>query len=52
MQNRLNTITSSYGIEQNSISYDGLPHGFGLGKGKIADGWIDDAVEFWEKNIN
>lgn len=31
-------------------SYKGLGHGFGLGVGTIAEGWIDQAVSFWEKN--
>ncbi len=26
----------------------GLGHGFGLGNGTAAQGWIDDAVRFWE----
>ena len=28
--------------------FDGLPHGFGLGTGTVAEGWLDRAVEFWE----
>lgn len=28
--------------------FDGLPHGFGLGEGTAAEGWVDNAVEFWE----
>lgn len=24
--------------------YDGLPHGFGLGTGTVAEGWIDEAA--------
>jgi acetyl esterase/lipase len=31
--------------------FPGLPHGFGLGQGTIAEGWIDDAVKFWKKHI-
>ena len=27
------------------------PHGFGLGTGTEAEGWIDDAVAFWEQNM-
>lgn len=50
MQNRLNTLTDSYGIATEFHSYDGLPHGFGLGTGTIAEGWIDDAVRFWENS--
>ena len=28
-----------------------LKHGFGVGKGTKAEGWIDQAVKFWEKNM-
>lgn len=28
--------------------YPGLGHGFGLGSGTVADGWLADAVRFWE----
>lgn len=27
--------------------FDGFPHGFGLGEGTIAEGWIDRAADFW-----
>ena len=27
-----------------------LRHGFGLGIGTEAEGWINDAVAFWERN--
>lgn len=29
--------------------FDGLRHGFGLGEGTVAEGWIDRAVSFWEQ---
>jgi acetyl esterase/lipase len=29
----------------------GLEHGFGLGTGTVADGWIDRAIEFWKRSI-
>ena len=32
--------------------FDGLRHGFGLGEGTVAEGWIDRAVSFWERNMN
>ena len=32
--------------------FPGLSHGFGLGEGTIAEGWIDNAVEFWEKTCD
>ena len=31
--------------------FDGLRHGFGLGEGTVAEGWIDEAVSFWEGNM-
>ena len=31
--------------------FDGLSHGFGLGTGTVAEGWIDHAVSFWESNM-
>ena len=30
---------------------DNLIHGFGFGKGTKAEGWIDWAIKFWEKNM-
>lgn len=51
MQNRLNTL-DSYGIPTEFHAYDGLPHGFGLGSGTVAEGWIYDAVTFWENQMN
>ena len=29
-------------------SYNGQPHGFGLGTGTVAEGWINDAIRFWQ----
>ena len=26
-----------------------LGHGFGLGHGTVADGWINDALKFWQR---
>ena len=46
MQNRLQEL-SSYGIATEFHVYKGLPHGFGLGTNTVAEGWIEDAVNFW-----
>lgn len=46
MQDRLQSL-SNLGIPTEFHAYDGLPHGFGLGTGTVAEGWIDDAVNFW-----
>ena len=32
--------------------FKGLSHGFGLGEGTVAEGWIDRAISFWEDNMN
>ncbi|WP_429492738.1 alpha/beta hydrolase [Paraburkholderia sp. RAU6.4a] len=31
--------------------YPGVGHGFGTGQGTSADGWIGQAVQFWEREI-
>lgn len=48
MQKRLQAM-ASVGIPTEFHAYEGLSHGFGLGTGTAAEGWIDDAVAFWEK---
>ena len=37
------------GTEAEIEVFDGLPHGFGLGEGTVAEGWLDRAVAFWER---
>ena len=51
MQARLDAM-SAVGIDTEFHCYHGLGHGFGLGTGTEAEGWIDDAVRFWEKQMN
>lgn len=51
MEQRI-TALKRVGIDTEFHSYPGLGHGFGLGIGTIAEGWLDDAVAFWEKQIN
>ncbi|WP_338031963.1 hypothetical protein [Dehalobacterium formicoaceticum] len=48
MENRLNHL-SAKGIDTEFHKYPNLGHGFGLGTGTAAEGWINDAVAFWEK---
>lgn len=31
--------------------FPGLPHGFGLGTGTAAEGWLENAVAFWKRNM-
>lgn len=40
----------SIGIPAEFHLYPNLRHGFGLGIGTSAEGWIDGAVRFWEGN--
>lgn len=35
------------GVDAQIAVYPGLSHGFGTGQGTAAEGWIDDALEFW-----
>lgn len=51
MKQRLDGM-SILGIPTESHSYPGLRHGFGLGTGTIAEGWINQAVAFWERQSN
>ena len=51
MQSRLNTLTANYGIPTEFHAYEGLGPGFGLGTGTAAEGWINDAVAFWERQM-
>lgn len=50
MQRRLE-ILDSFGIDTEFHKYPGLEHGFGIGIGTAAEGWVDDAVAFWEKQM-
>lgn len=49
MQRRLSAM-DVLGIPTEFHHYPGLPHGFGLGTGTVAEGWLDRAVTFWEAN--
>jgi acetyl esterase/lipase len=40
------------GVEVEYRRYRNAGHGFGLGMGTDAEGWIEDAVQFWEKHIS
>ena len=39
------------GVPVEFHEYKGLRHGFGLGTGTAAEGWVKQAVEFWKKFI-
>ncbi len=48
MQQRLEQM-EALGIDTEFHHYPGLRHGFGIGTGTVAEGWLDEAVAFWEK---
>ncbi|WP_424474932.1 alpha/beta hydrolase [Oceanobacillus kimchii] len=51
MESRINQINAN-GTDTEIEIFDNLPHGFGLGEGTIAEGWIDQAVKFWENQMD
>ena len=50
MQRRVEAL-SALGIDTEFHLYQNLGHGFGLGVGTSAEGWLDDAVAFWERQM-
>jgi hypothetical protein len=50
IERRINAIQAN-GTDAEIEVFNGLSHGFGLGTGTVAEGWIDRAVEFWERNM-
>lgn len=51
MRSRLDAISAA-GTPSEFHAYDGLPHGFGLGVGTVAEGWIEGAAAFWQAQID
>ena len=47
MERRIRAL-DALGIPTEFHHYPGLSHGFGLGTGTAAEGWLDQAVDFWE----
>jgi acetyl esterase/lipase len=50
MERRVEALRKS-GTRVEFHSFKGLGHGFGLGKGTSAEGWIFEAIRFWEASI-
>lgn len=50
MEERVRRIRKN-GTDAEIEVFDGLPHGFGLGEGTVAEGWIAHAIAFWERQI-
>jgi len=51
MERRINSMQSA-GIDVEFHVYRNIGHGFGLGIGTNAEGWLEDAVRFWEKHMS
>jgi acetyl esterase/lipase len=50
MENRIRAIRAS-GTDAEIEVFEGLSHGFGLGTGTVAEGWIVNAVDFWKRQM-
>jgi len=50
MEHRIRHIKAN-GTDAEIEIFEGLPHGFGLGTGTVAEGWINNAIRFWERNM-
>ena len=50
MQYRLQQM-AEMGIPTEFHVYEGLGHGFGIGIGTVAEGWVNDAIKFWKDNM-
>jgi acetyl esterase/lipase len=50
MQRRVEALRRS-GTAVEYHEYEGVGHGFGLGTGTSAEGWVLEAIRFWERSI-
>jgi predicted esterase len=50
MERRVEALRKS-GTRVEFRKFKGLGHGFGLGTGTSAEGWIFEAIRFWETSI-
>ena len=51
MERRIEALRAC-GVETEFHHYAGLSHGFGLGTGTTAEGWINGAAAFWQRQID
>ena len=51
MERRINNLRSN-GIDTEFYQYRDVGHGFGLGIGTSAEGWLNNALQFWRKHQN
>jgi hypothetical protein len=50
MERRIEAIRAN-GTDAMIEVFPGLSHGFGLGTGTVAEGWLNNAVMFWGKHM-
>ena len=50
MERRIEALKAN-GVDTMIEVFEGLPHGFGLGTGTVAEGWLNNAVAFWEAQM-
>ena len=50
MERRIERIRAN-GTDAEIDVFKGLAHGFGLGEGTVAEGWVNRAVRFWERQM-
>ncbi len=51
VENRVRNL-KNVGVEVEYRRYERAGHGFGLGLGTDAEGWLDHAVEFWKNHLS
>lgn len=51
MERRINALKAA-GIDTEFHRIPGVGHGFGLGVGTPAEGWLEEAAAFWEAQLN
>ena len=50
MEDRISRIKEQ-GTDAEIQVFEGLHHSFGLGEGTTAEGWINRAIAFWERQM-
>ena len=50
VERRVENLTNA-GVDVEYRTYQSAGHGFGLGTGTDAEGWVDLAVQFWQRHI-
>ena len=48
----LENALDEQGVKYKYRRFFSLPHGIGLGLGTKAEGWLKEAVKFWEESIS